>query len=265
MSLMKKKENKEVNDKRQVFKNAALGKRADQLGPYVLIGIWSVMTGINIVSALGGMTVDEWSQKTIPLTVDFFRTSSDGSFVGRDVQIRIQNYVPPRDLEVMLKRNMTPDRLLYYRKLNLAYKTVIDINSFGGCVYESTGPAGKIGMVMVRVTIEGEECAKDNFAFNGGGTLPMYSSISHTKVLEAGEYDLLIEILYFGCLDNYRSSMELKLTRHSDVTYRDYAEVKKKEYLPVRNGKITIENAFSPHVPGPVPGAGSSKDRSPSP
>ncbi|MCP5052489.1 MAG: MotA/TolQ/ExbB proton channel family protein [bacterium] len=246
------------NGKSKGFRYLAYIQIMAQVSPYIFLGVWGILASFNIIGALGGLTLEAWLLKTIPMPIDYIEETSQGQYFHRDSGNAPDGAGASKDEVLMLKIGLKAHRIIFKRRIKVAYKTVMAARVFADCTYDPGKSKKRFGMVLSRITLNRNECGKDNAMFNGRETVPLYSSLTVTKTLEAGEeYILRAEGLFFGTVDNHSAAMQLKLTRHSDVSYGEYARSRKLNYRPVSSnvdnmGKVAAKAKTSTEQEQPV-------------
>lgn len=226
---MQKTREKKAGEKERVFSLHSVANTV--LGSLLTVLTLALFQGFNpgsVIRWFGGSTTTDQQKEIQPSPVDFAETIDEGQYIkyGDNMARRLLNW--GKDDMRMEKMNLRPDREVFKRTLRLKYRSLVIIHVNAGCYFRVRPMSGNLGMVMTRVSIDGNQHARDNTLFNGGPGLlvPLYSSLGCAKVLEPGEYDLLAEGIFAGCVENNDAEMSLAVLRCQDITYQEAMNIK---------------------------------------
>jgi hypothetical protein len=223
------------------FKNNIMSNVVSSIMAVIAFTIFTSASGEWIIRAFGGATLKEFKKIRIFSPIDYFEEIKEGKYV-RYADIGSHSSINwGKDEDFLLNMGLKPDREMFMRTIRVKYRSVLDINVSAGGTYDSTQSAKKFALVMTRIKINGIESAKDTEVFNGDAKFPVYSSASCSKLLEPGDYYMLVEGIFSGCVRNHDAWMQMKITRHQPVSYESLEKTRKQGYYPVSNGFVNAD------------------------
>lgn len=179
-----------------------------------------------MIKACGGLIDIDMLNMVKPSPVEYADTINQGVYVKyNDLNNRRSILNWTSDDAQFEKMNLRPNREVFTRTLNIRFRSVLSVILNAGCRYTGSGNKKNLGLVMARISIDGRSCGKDSQAMGGvNAVIPLYSSAGCIQVLEPGEYQLIAEGIFAGCVDNHDASLQLAVIRYQDISYKQYKE-----------------------------------------
>jgi hypothetical protein len=194
-----------------------------------------------LIRQVGGLTERAHAEMPVFSAVDFADEIKEGKYIRYSDIGRHNTIGWGKDEDLLLQMGLKPDREVFMKTIRVKFRSMLDIHAHAGGKFDSHGQQDRFGMVMTRIKVNGIEYAKDNATFNGAAVCPLFSSTSCAKILEPGEYRMLVEGIFCGSVENHDAWMQMKITRVQDVPYGELAKVKEAGYYPVSHGFAEAE------------------------
>ncbi len=207
----------------------------------IAAAVITTFEGGRIIGWLGGQTKTMADTATVFSPIDYSEEIKEGKYIRYSDLGKHNSINWGKDEDFLLKMGLEPDREVFMRNIRIKFRSVLDIHVTAGGRYDPGSNRGKFAMVMTRIKINGIESGKDNEVLNGGAQSPIYSSTSCSRILEPGEYYMLVEGIFSGCVKDHDAWMQMKITRGQDVPYGELVKVKQAGYYPVTYGFVKNE------------------------
>jgi hypothetical protein len=228
-------------NRKSLNKKSFVSNMLPPLASVILITMLTSFNGEWVIRALGGLTVKELEKTPVHSPIDYFEEVKEGKYI-RYADLGAHSSINwGKDEDDLLDMNLEPDREVFMRTIRVKYRSVLDICVTAGATYDAAIEGKKFGLVMSRIKINGIDIAKDTSSASGIGRFPVYSSAACSKLLEPGQYHMLVEGIFSGCVRNHDAWMQMKITRHQAVPFGELHALKTGGYFPVSNGFVSAD------------------------
>ncbi|MCP5053015.1 MAG: hypothetical protein GY940_37960 [bacterium] len=208
----------------------------------VILTTVGVVEKLNIIKIFGGNTQEDMDNMKMPSSVDQVENIENGQYIRYEDIDENTSINWSKDEDLLLNMDLKADREIFKRTVRLRYKSALDIYITAGARYDSRESKRNFGMVMTRIMIDGKQCSKDTAFLSTQAVCPLYSSASCTVPLTPGEYNIVVEGIFSGCVENHGASVKLKVTRIQEITYGEYKKLKAEGYQPIGNKLNNADN-----------------------